>query len=165
MNKQELQEMLDELNMPLLDAVKTIHPIFLNLCSKDELLDFIGKIPTYYFGFVYELSEEAQLKLLHSRKIPGIIQYIQNPTKAALFEAVKITPSNLRWVKNPSDELQEYAINIQSCAIGDIENPSENAQLLAISKNKNAIGWIKNPTKIALKKHMELYGKVQNKTE
>lgn len=75
------------------------------------------------------------------------IEYIKNPTDAAIKFAVDAKPENIKYIKNPTVEQMRIAVAKDAESIQYIDNPPEEIQLLSIKKSFSAFRHLKSPAR------------------
>lgn len=103
-------------------------------------MEFVKKYPMY-IEKVENPSEELQLIAI--RKDALAVQYIKNPTRKVMEEAVIQKPLSIAYIKNPDEELQLLAIRSNSSVIQYIKKQTKQVKLEALRKNPLAINHIK----------------------
>ena len=116
--------------------------------EESKAIEMIKRIPTIIQNIENPTDE---MKLLAISKNGLVLKYIKNPTKEMQKLAIENNVRAIQYIENPSEKVQLEAIKISYESLRYLKSPSLNCQIMAIKNNESAIQFIKdlNETKIS----------------
>ncbi|PLY08031.1 MAG: hypothetical protein C0625_03535 [Arcobacter sp.] len=143
-------------NLALLERYISIYPKEQEYVTNYMPIE-VSKILLKYNGALYEAEnynkaiQTDEIRKIAIKQYPKAIFNMENPSLELITFALKQENIKGDFLTNPTKENLEEAVTKSYWAIAFVENPSDELKKIAVESNNRAINFIKNPSKELLK--------------